>query len=64
MGCESQLLAMRKSMSVCYVFSFGEKVSGFGFQVSGSRNYLNTDTSQLNSITNNLDLHPGECGAL
>ncbi|MBW1677808.1 MAG: hypothetical protein JRJ79_14690 [Deltaproteobacteria bacterium] len=25
-------------MSVCYVFSFGEKVSGFGFQVSGSRN--------------------------
>jgi len=37
-GCELQLLAMRKSMSVCYVFSFGEKVSDFGFQVSGSRN--------------------------
>ncbi len=26
---------MRKSVSVCCVFSFGEKVSGFGFQVSG-----------------------------
>ncbi len=36
--CKSRLLAMRKTVSVCCVFSFGEKVSGFGFQVSGLRN--------------------------
>ncbi len=35
--CESLLLAMKKSMSVYCVFSFGEKVSGFGCQVSGVR---------------------------
>jgi hypothetical protein len=55
---------MKIHVRLRYVFSFGEKVSGFRVEkleeLKPDTWHLNTDTLRLNSITNNLDLHPRE----
>jgi len=46
---------MKIHVRLRYVFSFGEKVSGFRVEKLED---LKPDTLRMNSITNNFDLHP------